>query len=1007
MSEPEMDPHDPHALAARYFDGELDAEEEVLALDHLASCAACQAELGDLVGLEVALQRPSEAAEAGASGVARVTEGKAASAELLERPTSSPDVVPDAIPIDRARRRASRRWWLPVGGVAALAAAAAIVLSLRSVGPTGEEPPSLALAATRGAEARFTAEPFARHRPYEVARSGGSVEQLSLSALAEMEKRGDRSALAAAQALRGEAEQARLVLRAAPASPARDADLSAAELLAGDPEAALEAADRALQVAPALTVALWNRALALRELGLSLAAAAAFAEVAQRDEVGWSAEAAAKATALRAAMSERGPRAKAFTQAARAMVDHQGPPLTAADASSRPGLSRLYFLDALRAAETRAQAESLLPLAEALDRSAGNSLARAAVEAVARADFQLRAPLALAYRELISGRAPGTAPALLARVAKATTYVADLRLGAALSGRNLLPADELARLLEETRDPWFLLHLPRERANALLAAGAADRAETELRTALAGCDERLWAFRCARLAHDLMSLYLDRTRYVEAEEHARRASRSFAASGATELEDATLIALAELQRGRGRAVLADATFEEVIARLGPDDCRTTRYATNGRAIVSVYRRASLGALPLTAVDACGEPPSPVEVGALVDLARMSGRAEDRARAAAWIAAARGAGDADLARIAAAAEARLEIERDPQAAARLRALLPQLTGQDQPTVGFRAWVFQTLVDDAAARGAWADAVAIFAEELGTVVPARCALAVSLDDTRGTAVVIGGGGTLAGARSSVTAPPEWNGATLVPEALRQALAGCAKISVLARPPLHGRGDLLPPELPWVFLGERAVAPAASAVRRELFVGDALPPAALTLPALAPMPPHPPVAPEQGAVSELRGVAATPAAVLAALADATYAELHVHGQVDLGVADASFLALSPGADQRWALTAAEVRTAKLSAAPVIVLAACRAAAVAPFEHKRWSLPDAFLEAGARAVIAPTVEVPDSEAAAFFAELRGRLANGEDPAAALAALRSAYLARGAAWAGRVILFN
>jgi len=154
-------------------------------------------------------------------------------------------------------------------------------------------------------------------------------------------------------------------------------------------------------------------------------------------------------------------------------------------------------------------------------------------------------------------------------------------------------------------------------------------------------------------------------------------------------------------------------------------------------------------------------------------------------------------------------------------------------------------------------------------------------------------------------------------------------------------------------------------------------------------------------------IRGAAATPDGVLAALARATYAELHVHGQVDLGVADASFLALSPGADDRWALTAAEVRTARLTAAPVIVLAACRAAEGAPFQHLRWSLPDAFLAAGARAVIAPTVDIPDDEAAEFFDALRTRLAAGDEPATALAALRRAYLAQGQPWAAGVILFD
>ncbi|MEO7733670.1 MAG: zf-HC2 domain-containing protein, partial [Kofleriaceae bacterium] len=43
---------------AAYFDGELAVSDEAPALAHLAGCAACQAELGDFMGLDVALSRP-------------------------------------------------------------------------------------------------------------------------------------------------------------------------------------------------------------------------------------------------------------------------------------------------------------------------------------------------------------------------------------------------------------------------------------------------------------------------------------------------------------------------------------------------------------------------------------------------------------------------------------------------------------------------------------------------------------------------------------------------------------------------------------------------------------------------------------------------------------------------------------------------------------------------------------------------------------------------------------
>ncbi|MBZ0232769.1 MAG: zf-HC2 domain-containing protein, partial [Deltaproteobacteria bacterium] len=48
---------DPCAVTARYFDGELAPADEAAAIEHLAGCARCQAELGDLAGIDVALRR--------------------------------------------------------------------------------------------------------------------------------------------------------------------------------------------------------------------------------------------------------------------------------------------------------------------------------------------------------------------------------------------------------------------------------------------------------------------------------------------------------------------------------------------------------------------------------------------------------------------------------------------------------------------------------------------------------------------------------------------------------------------------------------------------------------------------------------------------------------------------------------------------------------------------------------------------------------------------------------
>jgi hypothetical protein len=120
------------------------------------------------------------------------------------------------------------------------------------------------------------------------------------------------------------------------------------------------------------------------------------------------------------------------------------------------------------------------------------------------------------------------------------------------------------------------------------------------------------------------------------------------------------------------------------------------------------------------------------------------------------------------------------------------------------------------------------------------------------------------------------------------------------------------------------------------------------------------------------------------------ATYVELDVHGITTAQDAGAAYLALSPRSDGTFALRADEVARARLAAHPVIVLAACHAAQVAPYLRERWSFPDAFVMAGATAVIAADVAIPDREARPVLDELHRRIAAGEPVASAVAAVRA-----------------
>jgi CHAT domain-containing protein len=115
------------------------------------------------------------------------------------------------------------------------------------------------------------------------------------------------------------------------------------------------------------------------------------------------------------------------------------------------------------------------------------------------------------------------------------------------------------------------------------------------------------------------------------------------------------------------------------------------------------------------------------------------------------------------------------------------------------------------------------------------------------------------------------------------------------------------------------------------------------------------------------------------------ATLIEIHAHGIPGSGGADSSFLALSPGAGGRYALTADQVRARRLVAAPVVLLSACRAALTPAHHHQARNLATAFLDAGARAVIASSEPVRDDHAEAFFGGVRDAIARGVAPAIAL----------------------
>ncbi|MDC0718661.1 CHAT domain-containing protein [Nannocystis bainbridge] len=968
----------------RYFDGELEGDARATFEVHLVDCARCQQQLHVLMQLQVA---------------------------------SGPEAPAAAPPISLAARR-PRRWW---AAAPVLAAAAAIALYLRGPGggpelvdvPKGmsEGSASLTLTPTRGVEARLSFGPADVHRDYAVTRAAGPIqgEPIPLSELSRLEQIGELRGLAAAHALRGELAQAQAVLLRLEPSPDRDSDLAALALMQAQPEPALALADAALAVAPEHLQARWNRALALRDLGLSRAAADALEQLAAADTPAWGAEARAHAAALRREPAAR-ERLFAEVQAAgAALIDH-GDPVPEAAILGAPSLVRLYFYDAVRTAPTRARLESLLPLAERLDRLAGGNVLQDMLQKTARSEFARRGPLAERYAGLALGRG-GDGPALVA-AARAAGQL-DIALGAMVhAGQARADLSGFTKLAESTGDPWLRMLAAQERAGAQLDAGDYAPAEATLTSAQALCGPGL-GYRCARLELAHAELLALMHRLPEAAAPLEAAARRVTQDQHWGAETTSLQLRAEVARLRGAFGLARAITGETLLRLPEAEvarCRAERHARDVLAGLAIVALDVAGARrELQAAPDCQQPPSLARLFVQADLTRMSGDARDVEAVLVGLQAVRAGGlMPGEAALADHIEGRARIGGEPEAG---RALLRQaiaaareLPRSDPHALKAVSFSYASLVLDAAARGDHGAALQLLAEEVGAPAPTSCALGLADDHERSYSVALGPAGPAIGALVTREAPALADEAR-VPEAAIAALRACPEVAVFARPPLAGRPGLLPPEIAWSYrVGHQTVKTLPKKhvpSDMRLVVADAVAPTSLGLPRLSPW-----TGEIDAGTRALTGPAATPTRVLQALPEAGEIEFHVHGLVDLGVSDASFLALTPEADGRHALTAGQIRGVALPARPVVILGACHAGQVAPYLHEAWSLPSAFLEAGARVVIASPAPVDDREAGPFFAAVRARIRGGASPAVAV---RDERVQRGSAadWAAHVLVFE
>ncbi len=903
------------------------------------------------------------------------------------------------------RRRA---WWGLAGAALAALTGVAGARLLRRPAPAALL--AAALPPSRALEARLSHPALSAHRPYSVDRGGPPHAQLPLPLLARLEDEGDFQALGGAYLLSGDPAQAARALAKATASPAVRQDLAALSLAKGDPEEAL------LQLAemgegPGMA---FNRGLALRELGLPMSAAAQLDAAAGAGEPGWSEEARERAAALRTPAQARGASWNALRKAALGLLD--GGPLPPPESvRAHPGLARLSFYDALRAAPDAQRARALRPLAEELDRLAGEPGLAASVDATAAADFRVRAPLAAQYALLVRGKLPGAEKQALLAAAKAKG-AQDILLGALfIEGVPAAWREEFIARASATGDRWFQLAAQHVRAEAALAGGDFPRAERVLLDALAGCDGRGVEYRCIYLELELGRQYARLHRLPEARRRSAEGLQRAVRAQEWALELRFLEQLSQLARFRLSVPLALAYLDETALR-EPQSCTVQRYRYESLSLLHRLAvepdqvRADADAAP-----GCGKPPTLYGgVEGRVFLYRQQRRAQDAELARQALAAHRAGGKLKPGEALHAdfLEGALTVVDDAQAGrARLQAVIAAaelLPRHDVEARIARAGSYAMLTLAALREGDDAGAFATLADEAGAGRPAGCALAVaSLEDTL-VALAMDREGRVGRASQVRRRGLEVNAADVLTPSLLAQLEGCPEVAVLAKAPLHGRAGLLPPQLAWSYTrggAARQVPARAPAVPLRVVIHDVQPPAELKLPQLLPW------RRDEGAAMtllELSGAAATPSRALEAMREADEVEVHAHGLVNLGVADESLVVLSPEADGRYALTAGAVRTFRFTRGPIVWLASCRAAQTAPFVHEPWSLPVSFLEAGARAVFASPENLPDAEVGALVAAVRAGMLQGKSAAVALRDARQAFLARpGGRWVEAVLLFQ
>lgn len=913
------------------------------------------------------------------------------------------------VPIDQGRRR---HWWPMLAAGALAAGISALVLR-----GSPQELASWSPGPARTIEPWVTWEPVSGHRPYEVDRAvAARRENIPLSQLAALESRGDFSALGTAQLVAGDPQRAVEALERAPVTAAQSSDLAAARLVQGELHLALSAADRAISLDPEHAPAHFNRGLVLERLGLARAASRAFETAATRAPSGWSEEARERSRALLARSADRD--ALAFAGKL-ATIPGEGEAPLAEEARRTPQQALELFSLAVLAAPDAESLERLSTAAAALDAAmpragAGRHLEYAKNTASRR--FAV-APLFRLLAVTVARQYPeySTLGSSAETIADFEAFIAEiLRRGAPDQQQAALfyhraVAEQPAAWRRATKDVELPFFGCAEGWASFswdwLGGPTATQGLAALDDTIARCSEAGIERNVARAEAFRAQVWFFSRNLVEAEAAAERALATSRRLGDLRLEAQALEVLYNVARYR-HDPSAIRAFGEELVELDPTPSEPGRDR-----VVSLHEslaNAYLFALDLPAVEremarAAARSSTLTIAGAFVlaDLYRLDGNEAHLTLLERALDAQPEEQSADpptqllVRHIRALAGSR----RDRSAALKELSQIVEdasaLAG-DATARSALAYSVSLLALEAGADGRFEDVFALITGEQQITAPDRCVLGAEAHLERRVIVIRDDQGRISGRAFDRPGTP------IVPDDLQAALSACPQVVVVARPSLHGVSGLLAPKQAFSYA---VGAPKKTAEARgpALYVTGVRPPAAARLPALSPLP----EAVTRGA-EVIDGDRATPSRVLAAMRRASWVEVHAHGGLG-GESDAAAIALSPDADGKHLLLAEQVSRIELQGAPVVVLAACDAADVRrEDQHLPSGLPVAFLRAGARAVLAADTPIPDAKAAPFFFDLRRRVEAGAAPAIALRDARVEWQKNtGESWVNSIVMFE